>query len=71
MAEQEEGTLGDRVKKLRAAKGISQEGLASLSGLTVSSVAKVEQGKMKNPRLDTLEKLAKALGVKIGTLLGE
>ena len=67
----QETTLASRVRAIRKGLGITQEDLARLAGLTASTVAKIEQGTMANPRLDTLAGLAKALGAKVGDLLGE
>jgi len=50
----------DRLKALREAKGLSQEQLAKLAGLSHSLIAKSEHGK-NLPRSDTLDKLAQAL----------
>jgi transcriptional regulator with XRE-family HTH domain len=58
------------LKKLRKKKGWSQEKLARESGISYQTLIKIEQGRIKNPRLDTLIKLAKALGVSIDKLLG-
>ena len=58
------------LKKLRKKKGWSQEKLAGESGISYQTLIKIEQGRIKNPRLDTLIKLAKALGVSIDKLLG-
>ena len=58
------------LKKLRKKKGWSQEKLAREACISYQTLIKIEQGRIKNPRLDTLIKLAKALGVSIDKLLG-
>ena len=52
----------DRLKALRKASGLTQEGLAYKAGLSVSAVAKLERLPM-DPAYSTLLKLAGALGV--------
>jgi transcriptional regulator with XRE-family HTH domain len=39
--------VGERIKKLRTKKGISQEYLSEQLGLTQSTLARIEQGKAK------------------------
>jgi transcriptional regulator with XRE-family HTH domain len=53
----------DRLRKLRDAAGLTQQQLAVAAGLTISAVAQMEAGKIKDPRISTLKALAKALGV--------
>jgi len=60
--------FGDHLRKVRAAKGISQEGLADKAGLHRTYVSSVERGK-RNVTLETIEKLAKALGVSMANLM--
>lgn len=52
-----------KIFRLRFEKGISQENLAFLSGLTASTVAAIETGRKTNPRIATLMALAQGLGV--------
>ena len=61
--------LGDRVRELREARGLTQEALASRAGLHRVYLAQLEIGRNDNPRLDTLRRLAQALGVSLGELL--
>lgn len=57
------------LKKLRNKKGWSQERLAREAGISYQTLIKIEQNRIKNPRLETLIKLAKALGVSIDDLI--
>lgn len=57
-----------RIKKLRAEKGWSQEKLAKEAGLAQSFIHAVETGK-KSPTMRSLWKIAKALGVPIEELI--
>jgi transcriptional regulator with XRE-family HTH domain len=58
----------ERLKALRTAAGLTQMQLATAAGLTLSSVTQMEAGKVANPRLDTLQALAKALGCSLDDL---
>lgn len=58
-----------RLKEQRLAKGLSQEGLAELSGLHRTYVGSVERAE-RNVSIDNIERLAHALGVKIRDLFG-
>jgi transcriptional regulator with XRE-family HTH domain len=57
------------LKKLRKKKGWSQEKLAREAGISYQTLIKIEQDRIKTPRLDTLIKLAKALGVSLDKLI--
>lgn len=56
-----------KLKSLRETHFLSQEDLAKISSLTVSTINRLENGKQK-PRLATIRKLAKALKVKPGDI---
>ena len=49
------------VAAARAAAGISQKGLAALTGIDQSDISKIERG-VANPSVATLDRIAKALG---------
>jgi transcriptional regulator with XRE-family HTH domain len=56
-----ESTTADRCRELRRRRGWSQEDLADAANISVASVRKVEQG--GQARMETLHKIARALGV--------
>ena len=58
------------LKKLRNKKGWSQEKLAREAGISYNTLIKIERGGIKNPRLETLIKLARALDVSLDKLVG-
>jgi transcriptional regulator with XRE-family HTH domain len=60
-------TFGQRLRKLRKDKGMSQEALALEAGLDRTYVSGVERGE-RNISLENIERLAQALGVKIRDL---
>ncbi len=62
--------LGERIKALREKRGMTQTDLATRAGLSQAYVAMLEAGVKQNPSLDILNRLAKALGVKVGRLIG-
>lgn len=53
--------FGAKLKELRTAAKLSQQQLATAAGLSVSYVAKMEQGD-SDPSWTTVQALAKALG---------
>jgi transcriptional regulator with XRE-family HTH domain len=57
-----------RLKQLREAKGWTQEQLAAKAGYSRAYIARLEIGR-HDPPLSALEKLAKALKVKVGKLV--
>ncbi len=61
----------ETLKKLRKARGLSQEMLADVSGVSKKTIARIETGKGGETRGGTAKELAKALGVKIEGLAKE
>ena len=53
--------LSITLKKLREKKGMTQQELVKLSGVGQGTIGDIERGKIKKSRLETLEKIAKAL----------
>lgn len=58
-----------RLKELCAEKNITTNKLATLSGITQSTVDNLMRGKTRNPKLKTLHKLAIGLDMTISELL--
>jgi transcriptional regulator with XRE-family HTH domain len=63
-----QAAFGERLRKVRTNRGISQEKLAEISGLHRTYVSSVERGE-RNVSLETVEKLALALGVLMAELM--
>jgi len=61
--------ISSNIKKLRTKKGYSLEKVARLSDLSLNTVMRVESGTNKNPTIETLTKIAKALGVGVDDLI--
>jgi transcriptional regulator with XRE-family HTH domain len=60
--------VGANVKRLREAKGLSQEELAFDAEMHRTYVSGIERGK-RNPTVTVVERLADALGAKASELL--
>ena len=61
--------LAKNIERLRKAKGLSQEKLARLADVANNTLIKMESGENKNPTLETLKKVAKALEVSVDDLI--
>jgi transcriptional regulator with XRE-family HTH domain len=59
------GRCVEEVRRIRKERGLTQRGLASLSGVDQATISMLESGKHR-PRLETLDTLADALGVEVG-----
>ncbi|MEH0022308.1 MAG: XRE family transcriptional regulator [Desulfobacter sp.] len=64
----DEKSIAENIKKLRTAKKMTLQDLASRTGLTKGYLSKVERAQ-KAPPYSTLTKIAAGLGVEITTLL--
>lgn len=62
--------IGEKVKALRTAKEISLEELADRTGLAMEQIIRIEEN-IDIPSLAPLVKLARALGVRLGTFLDD
>jgi DNA-binding XRE family transcriptional regulator len=62
--------LGNRVRQLREAAGLTQEELVARAGIGRITLIRIEQGE-QSPRYETLMRIAQALGLRIGELLSE
>ena len=61
--------ISENLKKLRDKKGYSLEKVARLADLSLNTIVKIEKGVNKNPTIETLTKIAKALEVSIDDLI--
>lgn len=62
--------LGEKIRRLRLLRGLTQEELAKRLGISELSIIHYEKGQRK-PRIDILSKIAKILDVPIEYLLSE
>jgi transcriptional regulator with XRE-family HTH domain len=58
------------LKEFRKQKGWSQERLARESNISYHTLIKLEQSSIKNPKIETVIKLADALEVSLDELVG-
>jgi len=66
----ETGAFGQRLRSARVHAGLSQSGLESRSGIPKARLSRYENGHVL-PSIDTLGRLAAALGVSEASLLGD
>ena len=65
----QENKIGKNIKKLRQSKELSQDRLSKLADVSYNSIIKLETGGIINPTIETLQKIAKALGVSVDDLI--
>lgn len=54
--------VGEKIRETRKAKGLTQKELGELCGIAEPTIRRYETGKL-NPKFETIEKIANALGV--------
>ncbi|MCA9697565.1 MAG: helix-turn-helix transcriptional regulator [Myxococcales bacterium] len=59
-----------RVRELRDRRGMTQEQLAEASGLSADTIRRLEKA-LFNPSLETMNKLAKGLGITVFDLMAD
>ncbi len=64
-----ESTIGESIKKYRNKLAISQDVLSKRANLAFHTIAKIEAGSTPNPTIDTVKKIADALGVSLDDLM--
>ena len=62
-------TIAKNIKKYRKEKGLSQDKLARLADVAHATIIKIESSSNKNPTIETLAKIAKALGIGVDDLI--
>lgn len=60
--------FGQRLRELRAASGMSQDALAQATDIHPTAIGRMERG-AREPRLTTILRLARGLGVPPGELV--
>lgn len=61
--------IGDNIRKFRKKKGLSQDSLARLANIPYTTLTKIESNVVKQPSVQNVAKIAKALGVNIEKLI--
>ncbi len=62
-------TISENIKKMRAKLGLTQDDLAKTADIKYTTLMKVESGTVNKPSVQTMDKIAKALGVSIEDLI--
>ena len=62
-------TISKNIKKMRAKLGLTQDDLAKKADIKYTTLMKVESGTVNKPSVQTMDKIAKALGVLIEDLI--
>lgn len=60
--------FGDYLRRQRQERKLTSRGLADKAGIDIATLVRLEQGKYRTPRPDTLRGLAAALGVPLADL---
>ena len=63
--------VGERLRALRKARGLTQEALERASGVNQTTISGIENGKVPSPTISTMTGLAQALSVPLHELTGE
>jgi HAD superfamily hydrolase (TIGR01549 family) len=66
----DELVLGKRLQAARKAGGLTQQQLCHKSGLSYSTLTKIERGAIKSPSIFTVQSIADALGLSLDALIG-
>lgn len=65
----EKSTIANNIRKYRNKLGISQDILSKRANLAFHTIAKIEAGSTPNPTIDTVKKIADALGITLDDLM--
>jgi len=71
MSNKQLSTIAKNIRKYRKEKNFSQDRLSKEAEVAYNTIVKIESGENSNPTVDTLERIAKALGVSIEKLFKE
>jgi transcriptional regulator with XRE-family HTH domain len=64
-------TIGDKIKQLRNKQGLTQDELARKADLPYTTLTKIESNVITKPSIQTVVKIANGLGITIDSLLKE
>lgn len=68
MGQDLESLVRERIRALRTQRGLTQEALCERAGISRDAVTRIESGS-RVPTIDTLDRLAKGLGVSVSELV--
>ena len=61
--------IGKNIRKYRLQKNMSQDRLSKLADVAFHTITKIESGDTPNPTIDTVKKIADALGISLDDLM--
>ncbi|MHA2621721.1 MAG: helix-turn-helix domain-containing protein [bacterium JZ-2024 1] len=61
--------IAKNIRECRAKQGISQDKLSKLAGIALHTITKIQSRATPDPRIETVKKIADALGVSIDHLM--
>jgi len=62
-------TIGDKIKQLRSKQGLTQDELARKANLPYTTLTKIETNVITKPSIQTVMKIAKGLGIGVDDLM--
>ena len=62
-------TIGDKIKQLRNKQGLTQDELARKANLPYTTLTKIETNVITKPSIQTVVKIAKGLGISLDDLM--
>ena len=65
----ENETIGDKIKLLRNKQGLTQDELARKSDLPYTTLTKIETNVITKPSIQTVMKITKGLGISVDELM--
>ena len=63
--------IAKNIKRYRNKLGISQDKLSKLANVTLYTLTKIESGATSDPRIETVNRIANALGVSLDDLMNK
>jgi len=68
---QADANVGERLRSIRETLGLTQREAAAKAGMRHQYLSSLENGRVANPSLDTLARLAAAYGMGVDELIGQ
>ncbi len=62
-------TIGDKIKQLRNKQGLTQDELARKADLPYTTLTKIETNVITKPSIQTVMKIARGLGIGVDNLM--
>jgi len=61
----DEESIGEKLKSLREARGLTQTELGALAGLTQEAISRIENSKTNDLKMSTVQKIFEALNAQV------